>query len=45
METTQYNGPVYMYGTNYEVEPENTGKIVQSEVWEAARIRSESRGT
>ena len=28
-----------------EVEPENTGKIVQSEVWEAARIRSESRGT
>jgi hypothetical protein len=39
----EYHGPVYMYGTNYEVEPKNTGKIVQSEVWEAARIKSESR--
>lgn len=41
----EYQGPIYMYGTNYEVEPKNTGKIVKSKVWEERRHRSESRGS
>tara|TARA_E500000331_G_C16708052_1_gene476895 strand:+ start:109 stop:426 length:318 start_codon:yes stop_codon:yes gene_type:complete len=45
MRTTEYYGPIYMFGTNYEVSPKNTGKIVKSDVWNEHRVRSESRGT
>jgi hypothetical protein len=37
MRTYDYNGPVYMFGTNYEVETNNEGKIVTSPYWDKMR--------
>ena len=37
MRTYDYNGPVYMFGTNKEVETANEGKIVTSPYWDEMR--------
>jgi len=37
MRTYDYNGPVYMFGTNNEVETANEGKIVTSPYWDEMR--------
>ena len=37
MRTYDYNGPVYMFGTNNEVETINEGKIVTSPFWDEMR--------
>jgi len=37
MRTYDYNGPVYMFGTNREVETANEGKIVTSPFWDEMR--------
>lgn len=42
--TYDYTGPVYMYGTNNEVEQIDEGKIVTSAYWETQRDNSEKRG-
>ena len=44
MITYEYTGPVYMFGTNREVEVANEGKIVTSPYWDNARESSEKRG-
>jgi|TARA_B110000977_G_scaffold186314_1_gene252101 hypothetical protein len=44
MRTYEYNGPVYMFGTNHEVETINEGKIVSSPYWDEARKQTEERG-
>ena len=42
--TYDYNGPVYMYGTNNLVKEINEGKIVTSAYWDNQRASSEKRG-
>ena len=37
MRTYDYNGPVYMFGTNNEVDTANEGKIVTSPYWDEMR--------
>lgn len=44
MRTYEYNGPVYMFGTNNEVETINEEKIVTSAYWDEARKKTEERG-
>lgn len=44
MRTYEYNGPVYMFGTNNEVETADEGKIVTSPYWDKARENTENRG-
>lgn len=44
MRTYDYNGPVYMFGTNNEVETINEEKIVTSAYWDEARKQTEERG-
>jgi hypothetical protein len=44
MRTYEYTGPVYMFGTNHEVETNNEGKIVTSPFWDKARGITEKRG-
>lgn len=44
MRTYEYNGPVYMFGTNNEVETINEEKIVTSAYWDSARKQTEERG-
>ena len=44
MRTYEYNGPVYMFGTNNEVETINEGNIVTSAYWDEARKKTEERG-
>lgn len=45
LETSEYNGPVYIWDTNTEVEKrENTGKIVTSPNWVKRQKISGSRG-
>ncbi len=43
MTTYEYNGPVYMFGTNNEVEPMNEEKIITSAYWEDAGKRATDR--
>ena len=42
-ETYEYNGPVFLFGTNKEVPYTGKGEIAKSEIWEEARIISQSR--
>jgi len=44
MRTYDYNGPVYMFGTNNEVKTINEEKIVTSAYWDEARKQTEERG-
>jgi hypothetical protein len=44
MRTYDYNGPVYMFGTNNEVKTINEEKIVTSAYWDKARKQTEERG-
>jgi hypothetical protein len=44
MRTFDYNGPVYMFGTNNEVKTINEEKIVTSAYWDEARKQTEERG-
>jgi hypothetical protein len=44
MRTYEYTGPVYMFGTNHEVDTINEGKIVTSPFWDKARKATEERG-
>ena len=44
MRTYDYNGPVYMFGTNNEVKTINEEKIVTSAYWDVARKQTEERG-
>jgi|TARA_R110000822_G_scaffold297850_1_gene420535 hypothetical protein len=44
METISYNGPVYMYDTNSEVDTINEEKIVTSPYWEQGCTNSNNRG-
>ena len=44
MRTYDYNGPVYMFGTNKEVPYTGVGKIVESEYWNAMIKSSQERG-
>jgi len=44
MRTYDYNGPVYMFGTNNEVKTINEEKIVTSAYWDNARKQTEERG-
>ena len=44
MRTYEYNGPVYMFGTNNEVETINEEKIVTSAYWDKQIKISGSRG-
>jgi hypothetical protein len=43
MRTFDYNGPVYMFGTNNEVKTINEEKIVTSAYWDEARKQTEER--
>ena len=44
MRTFDYNGPVYMFGTNNEVKTINEERIVTSAYWDEARKQTEERG-
>lgn len=44
METFEYYGPVYQFGSNKVVEFSDTGSIEKSELWEKSRKISEQRG-
>ena len=43
MRTYDYNGPVYMFGTNNEVKTINEEKIVTSAYWDEARKQTEEK--
>ena len=42
-ETYEYFGPVFLFGTNKEVNYSGKGEIVKSEIWDQARAISENR--
>ena len=42
-ETYEYVGPVYLFGTNKEVPFTGKGDIVKSDIWDQARMISQSR--
>jgi hypothetical protein len=44
METFEYWGPVYMFGTNKEMAYTNSGSMYTGKIWENNRKTSESRG-
>ena len=44
LETEEYFGPVFLFGTNKVVEYSDTGSIEKNEIWEKARKISEQRG-
>lgn len=44
METFEYWGPVYMFGTNKEMTYTNSGSMHTGEVWDKNRKISERRG-
>lgn len=44
METYEYYGPVYQFGTNIIVEYSDTGSLAKNKIWEKARKISEQRG-
>lgn len=44
MQTFEYYGPIYHYGTNKVVEYSDTGSIAKNEIWEQSRKISENRG-
>ena len=44
MKTYEYNGPVYAFDTNIEVEKTNEGKMITSPSWSEARKNTEKRG-
>jgi len=44
METFEYYGPVYSYGTNKVVDFSDTGSLAKNEIWEKSRKISEQRG-
>lgn len=45
METYEYHGPVYTWGTNKIVDFSDTGSIEKNEVWDKARKISEGLQT
>tara|TARA_R110002124_G_scaffold139074_1_gene303183 strand:+ start:960 stop:1277 length:318 start_codon:yes stop_codon:yes gene_type:complete len=44
MRTYEYDGAVYVYDTNMEVNKSGSGKMVTGEVWDEARKQTEKRG-
>lgn len=44
METFEYWGPVFMYGTNNEMAYTNSGSMYTGAIWDRDRKRSEERG-
>ena len=44
MQTYEYYGPVYQWGTNNLVDYSDTGSLEKSEIWNKARKISEQRG-
>lgn len=44
MKVTPYDGPVYLFGTNKQVDKQNLLKIITSSVWEQARAYTQKRG-
>lgn len=44
MQTYEYYGPVYTWGTNNIVDYSDTGSLAKSEIWDKARKISEGRG-
>lgn len=44
MRITEYDGPVYMFGTNKKVEKKGSETIVYSEHWENGRNITKKRG-
>lgn len=43
MVTYEYWGPVYMFGTNKEMNYTNSGSMYTGEIWERNKKQSESR--
>lgn len=44
MQTFEYYGPVYQFGTNKVVAFSDTGSLAKNEIWEQSRKISEQRG-
>jgi hypothetical protein len=44
METFEYWGPVFMFGTNQEMSYTNSGSMYTGKIWDSARETSEKRG-
>ena len=44
IETFEYYGPVYQFGTNKVVDFSNTGSIAKNEIWEESRKIANQRG-
>lgn len=44
METYEYWGPVFMYGTNKEMAYTNSGSLYTGKIWDRDRKISENRG-
>ena len=44
MQTYEYWGPVYMFGTNKEMAFTNSGSMYTGKIWEKGRKISENRG-
>lgn len=45
MKTYEYDGPVYIWGTNKKSVKQNIGKLVSSPLYEQALANSKKRGT